>query len=64
MLLVHIHLLAFMHKGSSRSRHTVPLKSIGIQYFSYLQSLEREKEKNHHFSQRRLVKSDEVTIKE
>ncbi len=56
MLLVHIHLLAFMHKGSSRSRHTVPLKSIGIQYFSYLQSLEREKEKNHHFSQRRLVK--------
>lgn len=45
MLLVHIHLLAFMHKGSSRSRHTVPLKSIGIQYFSYLQSLEREKEK-------------------
>lgn len=31
MFLIHIHLLACMHKGSSCSRHTVPLKSIGIQ---------------------------------
>ncbi len=56
MLLVHIHLLAFMHKGSSRSRHTVPLKSIGIQFFLFTIIGKRKRKKKSPFLAEKISK--------